>query len=66
MVKPPSINHAESVERSDGRLREKSIQNVSNNTTNGMRGEDIKRIIVAAEEFELGRKIADRSSKDTK
>ena len=65
VIEPTAGDNSETIESSNRGLCEKSSEDVSDNTTNSMRSEDIETVIVGKKELQLSGEVADSASHDT-
>lgn len=65
VIEPTTRNDSDTIESGDGSLSEEGGEDISDDTTDGVGGEDIETIVVVEEELELGGEIADGSGHET-
>ena len=65
MVEPAAVNHGNTVEAGNRRLREESGKDVADDSADSVDSEDIESIIVVEEELELGSDVASSSANNT-
>ena len=64
MIEPPASDDGDPIESRYARLGEETGEDVAYDPADGVGGEDVQGVVVVAEEFELGGKIAYRTSHD--
>jgi hypothetical protein len=66
VVNPTTFDEGDAIKSGNVFISEKTGEEISDDTTNSMGGEDIQWVIVVEDELELGAKVAYCASDDTK